>query len=906
MSAPTPDLAHALIRPTGTVTFMFTDIEGSTRLVQELGLERWTPLLERHRAIVRQAIAAYDGIEISTEGDSFFVIFTVARKAVEAAIAVQRGLAEERWPEGAAISVRIGLHSGLGLLDADGSYVGADVHRAARVASAAHGGQVLVSSATHGLVVEDLPEGADLVDLGLHRLKDLTAEHLCQLSIVGLRETFPPIRAASATLNNLPAQLTSFIGREHELEEVWRLLDGDRLLTLTGPGGSGKTRLALQLAAEKAEAFPDGIWFVPLEPIRQAELVASTIAATLGIGLSSGRSAVEIVADWIDDQQILLILDNFEQVIEGAPTVPDLLRRCPKLKILCTSRSVLHVSGEREYEVPGLPAPLDFARLTPLERQRHPEAVSYSPETLSQYESVRLFIARALAVDPDFTITNENAPAVAQICSRLQGTPLAIELAAARVKLLTPQQILHRLDGQLTLLKSSGQDIPERQRTLRGAIAWSYDLLGDPFKELAEKLSVFRGGWRFEAAEAVAAGAGVDMLDGLAGLVDHSLVRKESGPGDSRFEMLPTINEFLAEQLTARGAAAAVSRAHAEFYLALAEEAAPHLHSDDQGVWLDRLEEEHDNMRAALDWACEEAAPELAVRLGFAMWRFWQKRGYVTEARARFEKLVATNWDLPDELKARLLEAAGGVAYWQADHPVATRWYGEALDIWRRIGDRAEIANAIYNHMFAEILPFIRGEKTLSIDERDRLMVRGAEALRIFRELGDKAGEGSITWSKATLEHYGGLYAKAADSYRESLALFEVSGNKTMEAWAQHMMALPLLKLERMEEAYESSRSALRHFHGAGDLAGVAMVLRNLSALAVIRGDNPRAGRFYGAAERLQKNTGADLAAYLEDVFANHDPQEMLTPDELKRYAAEGAQMPLEQLVAEALGDSRG
>lgn len=906
MQALTDQIEGPEDRPTGTVTFMFTDIEGSTRLLRELGVEAWTPRLERHREIIRAAISENGGVEVSTEGDSFFVVFVFARSAVDAAAAIQHRLADESWPDEKAIAVRIGLHSGLGLLDADGSYVGADVHRAARVAGAAHGGQVLVSAATHGLVINDLPEGAELIDLGLHRLKDLTAEHLCQLSMPGLRDAFPPIRAASATLNNLPAQLTSFVGRKHELEEVRKLLSDHRLLTLTGPGGSGKTRLSLQLAAEMAETFPDGIWFVPLEPIRQADLVASTIAATLGIGLSSSRSATDVVADWIDQQSILLILDNFEQVLGGAPAVPELLGRCPQLKVVCTSRSALHVSGEREYPVPGLPAPVDLTSLTPLELQQHPEAAArLTPESLSQYESVRLFIARALAVDPDFTINNDNAAAVAQICAHLQGTPLAIELAAARVKLLTPQQILARLDTQLSLLSSSRRDLPERQRTLRGAIAWSYDLLDDPLKGLAERLSVFRGGWRLEAAEAIASVSGIDMLDGLAGLVDHSLVRRESADGESRFEILPTINEFLAEQLSSRGIDQEIAAKHAAHYLNLAEQAVPHLDSDGQRQWLDRLEEEHGNLRAALDWACAHPEPQLAARLAFALWRFWQKRGYVTEARARFEKLVVQPWNLDDVWRARLLEAAGGVAYWQADQAGATNWYAEALEIWRRVGDRKEIANAIYNHSFAEILPFIRGEAQLTSAEREAALKRGMEALAIYRELGDRVGEGNLTWARATLEHYGELYAEAAESYRKARDLFDASGHRTMEAWSNHMITLPLLKLDRTDEALAASRAALRHFHSAGDLAGVAMVLRNLSALAIIRGENDKAGHFFGAAERLQVNTGAGLTAFLEEIFAGHDPQEMLTPEELKRFAAEGVQMPLEELVAEALGEER-
>lgn len=891
-------------RPTGTVTFMFTDIEGSTRLAQTLGTEAWTPLLERHRQIVREALGAVGGVEISTEGDSFFAVFNVAADAVAAAAAAQRRLVAEPWPPGAEIAIRIGIHSGQGMLDADGSYVGADVHRAARIANAAHGGQVLISTPTHGLVADALPEGVGVVDLGLHRLKDLTAEHLSQLTIEGLRNEFPPLRAASGKLVNLPAQLTSFIGREAELAEARQLLDQARLLTLTGPGGSGKTRIAVQLAAEVADDFADGVWFVALEPIRQPELVAPTIATTLGIGLGSGKSATELVAEWIADKSLLLVLDNFEQVIAGAVAVPDLLRACPNLKVIATSRSVLHVSGEREYEVPGLPAPPDLSAMTPWQLGSSSDAMLHPTlEDLSHYEAVRLFIERALAIDPDFRIDNDNAPAVAQICAQLKGTPLAIELAAARVKLLTPQQILERLGAQLKLLKSDSRDLPERQKTLRGAIAWSYELLAPELQTLALRLSVFAGGFDLEAAEAVAGFDGTDVLDGLSALVDQSLVRGDAAAGANRFEILPTIREYLAEALGERGESDDIAERHAAFYLQLAEAAAPRLHGDRQREWMDRLEREHANLRAALDWTTDKPAPETAVRLAYALWRYWQQRGYVTEARARCEAIIAKGWDLPDIPRARLLEAAGGVAYWQADHEAATRWYGEALEIWRRIGDKREIANAIYNHSFANIVPFIRGEMRITPEATQEGLAQCAEALALFREIGDILGEGNVTWAIGGLQHYSGAYEEARASYERALFLFRQAGQRTMEGWSLHMVSLPLLQLGEAQAAKSASQEALRIFYDAGDLAGVAMVLRNLSAVAILADERRKAGWFFGAAEKLQVATGAELTAFLEDIHAPRSPEKVMPKEELRRHAAEGAAMPLADIVAAALDD---
>ncbi len=893
--------------PTGTVTFLFTDIEGSTRLVQELGAAAWTPLLERHRAIMRAAITENGGCEVQTEGDSFFAVYTKAGEAIASAVQGQKQLAAEAWPKGAAILVRMGLHTGEGALDADDSYVGPDVHRAARIAAAGHGGQVVLSDTVRALVANALPQGVTIIDLGEHRLKDLRAERLSQLCITGLRNTFPPLKAIDRSPNNLPTQLTSFVGRENELAEAGALLQQSRLLTLTGPGGTGKTRMSLQLAAAEADAFPDGIWFVPLEPIRDRDLVAPTIARVLGIGLSSGRDPIDLVTEWIADRKLLLVLDNFEQVIAAGPVASDLLRACPNLKIVCTSRSVLHVSGEQEYQVPGLPSPPDISRLTPMQREALPdEALHPAVAALNQYEAVRLFIARAIAVRPGFAVTNENAPAVAQICARLHGMPLAIELAAARTKLLSPQQILDRLEHQLALLTSGSRDLPERQQTLRGAIAWSYDLLDERCKALILRLAVFNGGWDIEAAEAVAGDDDTigDVLDGLAALVDQSLVRQEEMAGAPRFEMFPTIREFLVEELQQRDHLDAVSERHAAFYLMLAEEAAPKLHGDEQRQWMDRLEREHDNLRAALDWAAAKPDPDMAVRLAFALWRFWQQRGYLTEARHRLEALLALNWDLPDVLAARLLEAAGGVAYWQADHPGAMGHYAAALKIWRGLGEKKEIANALYNYTYADAIPTIRSGVRLTAKQTADSLARSDEALALFREVGDSSGEANIMWTLGTIYHFTGDFERGRDWFEQARTRFKQAGQRTMEGWALHMMTLPLLKLNRIDEAAKAGRRALQIFHASGDLPGVAMVLRNLSAMEIALHNDRKAGRLFGAAEKLLVSTGAGLTAYLDEVFEDRDPRKLLGEPDLAAFAKEGAAMPLDDIVAYALEET--
>ena len=887
--------------PTGTVTFLFTDIEGSTRLVKELGAELWPAALERHREIMRGAISGAGGFEVQTEGDSFFVVFDNADDAAQAVVEAQRQLSFERWSGGATIAVRMGLHSGEGVLDADGSYVGADVHHAARVAAAANGGQILLSDSTLALVRHSIPEGASVKDLGIHRLKDLPPERLTQLNIDGLRDSFPTLESVDTQPNNLPTNLTSFVGREDELLRAGDLLARGRLLTLTGPGGTGKTRLSLQLAANQASLFPEGIWFVALEPIHDLELVPSTIAQALGIGLSSARPAMNILAEWIGGKRILLVLDNFEQVVAAAPSVSDLLRRCSELKIVCTSRSALHVAGEQEFQVPGLPAPPDLAHLTPMQLEALPEGVVHpAVEALGQYEAVRLFIARSLAVKPDFAVTNENASAVAQICAKLHGMPLAIELAAARVKLLTPQQILDRLDHQLNLLTSVSRDLPERQRTLRGAIAWSYDLLDQSLKVVLSNLSVFSGGWDLEAAEAVAISEN-EPLDDLAALVDQSLVRAVESVGRTRFDMLPTIRAYLTELLAGTDELGTISDRHAAYYIELAEEAAPALNGDRQRHWMDRIEREHDNIRAALEWTAEKPEPEKAIRLGYAMWRFWQQRGYVREARLRLDRLQGQGWVVADKPRARLMEASGNVAYWQADNEAAERSYQEALLIWRKLKDKNEIANAIYNLVFARLLPVIRGEGRIGERGAAAALKDCDEALILYRVAHDRAGEGNIIWAMATLHHFAGRYEDSERLFGESVGIFQEVGQRTMEAWAHHMLTLPLVRQGKLQDARDTAETGIRHFHDVGNVPGIAMALRYLAGLDVLQGERKRAAMLVGAAAKILTSTGAGLTAYLEDEFASLDSAGALSQEEIEVLYQEGAAQPLDDIVAKAL-----
>jgi predicted ATPase/class 3 adenylate cyclase len=896
--------------PTGLVTCLFSDIEGSTRIELELGTGPYRDLRERHRALLREAFVAHAGHEQSTEGDSFFVIFRRATEAVAAAADAQRSLAAETWPSDATVRVRMGLHTGE-IESIGDDVVGYTINRTARITGVAHGGQVLLSDATRALVTEDLPAGTSLRDLGSHRLKDLREpERIAQLVIDGLTDSFPPLRSLDARPNNLPTQLTTFVGRDKELAEAGDLLRSTRLLTLTGPGGTGKTRLSLQVAAAAADHFPDGVWFVALDAVRDPALVAPTIARTLGIADNVTRTAIEMLAERIGDGHVLLVLDNFEQVIEAAPDVADILRRCPNVTCLVTTRIALRVSGEQEYPVPGLPAPPDTSRLSEMERLNLPQELrDVNLEALNQYEAVRLFIARASQVRPGFAVTNANAPAVAAITARLHGMPLAIELAAARIKLLTPDQIHARLEQHLSLLTAGSRDVPERQQTLRGAIAWSYDLLDDGARRLVDRLSVFRGGFDLDIAERVCGPAdeiGGDVVDRIGELIDQSLVRPDETQ-DGRFAMLETIREFAAEMLAAGGESETIGDRHAAAMLALAQEAAPELSGSDQRTWLERLEREHDNMRAALDWSISRPDPPLGARLAFALWRFWQKRGYLTEARARFETLDAQGWELEPVDQAHFTEAFGGVAYWQSDETTAARLYDEALTIWREVGDKAEIANALFNRSYADMIVIMGGDVSAAYLSPGRALLN--EALELYREIGDKGGEGNILWALGSF-HYFTADAMTAESwYRRSLELHRAAGNRTMEAWSLHMLAMSQAGQRLFAEAGATAREALQHFNRSGDVAGMILVLDDLAIIALGLGDKERAGRLWGAARHLQQSTGTALADYVEQnnqLFGVPTPNDVLPSDVLERLAAEGAALSLDEAVAFALESDSG
>jgi predicted ATPase/class 3 adenylate cyclase len=863
--------------PTGTVTFLFTDIEGSTRLLQELG-DRYAAVRDEHAAIVRHAIAGGGGAEVSTEGDSFFAVFPTPGGAVQAAVAAQRDLASHGSDP--PVRVRMGVHTGEGVLGGD-NYLGIDVNRAARVADAAHGGQVIVSGATRGLVDRGLPDGVSLRDLGEHRLKDIAQpEHLHDLVIEGLPADFPPPRTLDARPNNLPLQLTSFVGRVEEMAEIRRLLTGTRVLTLTGAGGTGKTRLALQVASETLLEYRDGAFFVDLSAVTDPGLVPSAMAESLGVRETPERSVLEGVKDHLRSRELLLVVDNFEQVQEGASVIEDLLSAAQDLKVLVTSRVVLGLRGEQEYAVPPL---------SPPDPDRVPDLVD-----LRRVEAVRLFTDRAAAATPGFVLTEDNAAAVSAITARLDGLPLAIELAATRTKVLAPEQILPRLDRRLAILTTGPRTVPERQRTLRGAIAWSHDLLDAPERALFDRLSVFTGGWTLESAEEVAnpEDLGLDALDGLTSLVDQSLVRRTDPNGHPRFSMLETIREFGLEQLREGADFEATSRRHAEHFLRLAVEAEPHLTGEDQARWLDRCEVEHPNIRAALRWAIDNGAADRAQESAGALWRFWQQRGHLAEARGWFEEILAMpEGQRPTRARAKALIGAGGIAWWRLDRGTSRACYEEALAVERELGDPQRIAEALYNEAFV-----VAAEE--DIESAAGLL---DESLDLFRTAGDEAGVARALAMLVIRDAEAGRWEAVITKLEEASHIMRRLGDRYGVANALVWLAVAYARSGRPEDGRAAGLESLELFREADNPTGIALAFHCLAFLATWAGRHEDAIRLTGASETLDERAGATRTEGFAGLLEGDPAAEAgahLPDDVARRAREEGRAMSVDDAVA--------
>ncbi len=834
--------------PTGTVTMLFTDIAGSSRLLQQLG-DRYASVLAECRHLLRATFQEWNGHEVDTQGDSFFVAFARATDAMLAVVEAQRALAAHSWPEGVTVHVRMALHTGEPALTPQG-YVGLDVHRAARIMSAAHGGQVLLSQTTCNLVEQDLPDDVSLRDLGEHRLKDLgRSRRLFQLVISDLPADFPPLSTLDTFPNNLPIQLTPFIGREQEVTAVCDLLrrEDTRLLTLTGPGGTGKTRLGLQVAAELTDAFADGVFFVNLAPISDPVLVVPTIAEALGMRAGGGQSLLERLRENLRSKQMLLLLDNFEQVVSAAAQVVDLLAACPQLKVLVTSREVLHVQAEHEFPVPPLPLP-DPKSLPDL-------------ATLSHNAAVALFLQRAQACKPDFQMTNANARVIAEICVRLDGLPLAIELAAARMKLLPPQALLARLGQSLQVLTGVSRDVPARQQTLRNTIEWSYNLLDASEQRLFRRLSVFVGGCTLEAIEAVYTaldgnqGAG-QLLDRIASLIDKSLLQQTEQEGEEpRFAMLETIRTYGLEVLAASGEMEAIQQAHAVYYLALAEMAEPEFAGPQQAMWLERLEREHENLRTALHWWLEQGETEqstgdgleMALRLGAALEQFWVIRGHYSEGRTFLERALTGREGVATVVQAKALGTAARLALNQSDMDRGEALCEQSLALCRELGNTTGIALSLYQ---LAVVAWARNNPTLARSLTE-------EALALWKEVGDKKHVArALTWL-AYIASQQGEYARALALYEESLALRRELESKIETADSLGQLA-EVLYVSQSDPARVRSllEEALALSRELGDKMAIAHGHRLAGQLALSQGNTTMARSFTEEALSLFREIG--------------------------------------------------
>ena len=821
--------------PTGTVTFLFTDIEGSTRL-WETHRAAMELALAHHDAIVRGAIESNGGYLVKTTGDGALAAFTFASDAIAACLAAQRALQTHAWGDELAIKSRMALHTGAAE-QRDGDYYGPALNRAARLMAAGHGGQILLSLATEELVRDHLPANVALRDMGERRLKDLIRpERVYQVIAPDLPADFAPLKTLDARPNNLPAQTTPFIGREEAIRTVKERLSNPsvRLLTLSGVGGTGKTRLALQAAADMIDEFEHGVFFVPLAALSDPALVLPTIAKAFAVREAAGRPLQEQLQEYLRDKEILLVLDNFEQVVDAAPRVTGLLTAAPQLKVLVTSREVLRLSGETDYPVPPLALP-DPKRLPPLAR-------------LTQYEAVALFIDRALAVKPSFAVTNENAPAVAEICHRLDGLPLAIELAAARVRVLPPQRMLAELSHRLSFLMGGARDLPARQKTLRGAIDWSHDLLTSDEQKLFRRLAVFVGGSTLMAIEAVCnSEPDLPVLDTLESLIGKSLVNETEAHGEPRFAMLETIREYAGDRLIAAGEAEWVRERHRDYFLALAEEVEPKLLGMKQAEWLQRLQEEHENLRAGLNWSLGEAESEAGLRLCGALQRFWFTRGHLSEGRAWCVRILGKAGAEERTLeRAKALTAAGVLANCQGDYADARAQHEESLAIRLQFGDRRGIANSLNNL------------GNLARDQGDSASALSLfeESLAIQRELGDRSGIGGALNNLGIMAMVQGDFASARALHEESLAIVRELGDRNGIAGSLGNLGSLALDQGDFASARALYEECLAIGRELGNPFGIAKSLHCLGCVASEKGDFASARALYEESIAIGRELG--------------------------------------------------
>jgi predicted ATPase/class 3 adenylate cyclase len=910
-----------------TLTFLFTDIEGSTALLRRVGDGDYAQVLAGHHAVIRWGLAGHGGREVDTQGDAFFAVFSSPRACVAAVLEMQRALEAHEWPAGERVRVRMGVHTGEASKAGTG-LVGLDVHRAARVAAVAYGGQVLVSETAAGLVRDRLPPGAALADLGVHRLKDLgRPERIFQLQAAGLQAGFPPLRSLDnpALPNNLPAQLATFIGRGRELAEVRDLVGSSRLVTLTGAGGCGKTRLGLQVAAELLDGSGDGVWLVELAAVLDEDAVAPAISQALGITGQPGRPALEALLDALAPQDILIVVDNCEHLIGGcAKTAEAVLRRCPRVHLLATSREPLGIGGETLYRVPSLSLP----------RPGQPDLAAAKSS-----DAVALFANRARAQGAGLRVDEQTAPVLVSICRQLDGMPLAIELAAARLRSLSLTDLHDRLGQRFRLLTGGSRTALARQRTLRATVEWSYSLLTGAEQLLLGRLSVFAEGFDLDAAEAVCGFGDIepfDVTDLLGSLVDKSLVVAEPTGETLRYRLLETIRQFAAEQLAKTGQdQAAVAAAHCAHFLSLAEAAAPQLTGPDQGRWLTRLDADQANLRRAATYAVGDPDGTAQVlRFGAALRRYWEARSRDCEALGLLVPVLERPGARADPGLFAAALATAAVAAEQCDLAAARRLGEQGVESGRQHGD---------DRLLIESLKTLCAVSYFA-GEPDKGLPFGEESVERARQLGDDVVLGrSLMVYLLPLELIDP--ARAGQLLAEAIACTERSGDRLMsyylynnagwhalcagnipaarahlEQAAQlaqaighrsHHVPVNLGEVLRREGDPEGARSmfvaGLRISRRNGSRSGLAHASLGLACLAGDLGDWHRAGELHGAAQAFLDQTGEqwqggearDRRDSLDQVRAR------LGQEQFDLVYAHGTTLSLEEALDVALAEHR-
>ena len=879
--------------PTGTVTFLFTDIEGSTKLWEQHP-DQMRPALARHDHILRDSIEAHDGYVFKTVGDAFCAAFAVASDALAAALAAQQTIETEPW----TVRVRMALHTG-NTEERDGDYFGPPVNRVARLLSTGHGRQILLSLAAEELVCGQMPAGTSLLDLGMHRLKDLSRpERVFQLLHPSLATDFPPLRSLDNPKlpNNLPQQPTSFIGRENEVVQVKDLAQRSRLVTLAGSGGAGKSRLSLQVAADVLDQFPDGAWLVELASLSDSALVPQAVADVLGIKEQIDKTIAKTLVSSLQPKRLLLVLDNCEHLVAAcAALAADLLRDCPGVHLLATSRESLNVAGEQTYRVPSLSLP-DLKQ-------------TQTVESLAPSEAVRLFVERAQAVQQSFVVTDMNALAVAQVCVHLDGIPLAIELAAARVRTLSVQQIVERVKDCFSLLTGGPRTVLPRQQTLRATIDWSYGLLNAQEKSIFQRLSVFVGGCTLESAEIVC-GSGIppqNVLDIIASLSDKSLVVVDHIGDEVRYRMLETLRQYALNRLVQSNEIAEMRQRHLNNFLSLAELASSEMLSPAAGKWLSRLEVEHDNFRAALSW-CESQTVigteyetenlRSWLRMCVALSRFWQIRGYYSEGSHWLNMVLSRADGIPiSEVRANALKAAGSIESGQGNFNAARNFHQESLDFFRNVGDLQGTADALGNlgivawsqRDYAVADDLLQQSLVLSREIEDSFRIANSlnnlgnvafeqgehslaksqyqESLTLMRQIGEPRCIANTLNNLATVAISQMDYSFANVLLHESFDLAGQIGDLQGVANCLHNLGAVAATLNNFVEALNFYKESLSIYKQVGDLRGVSHSLNGLGIVAGRQDNAKLAGRLLGAAKTIQLHIGVSQAADHSQMF---------------------------------------